>query len=135
MAFVNERLTVGQRMDFKNRQIKKPSSGNIACPIFRTVDTEKEMCLWDLGNLGRDDFNDHAFLFELKGNEYVVIMEYSDPDKNSNLIKWSISKYETEFNGKEDFADDFKDALRTFAIDGNDHQRGEIIVDVDFRRH
>ena len=93
------------------------------------------MCLWHLGNLGRDDFNDHAFLFEWKGNEYVVIMEYSDPDPNSNLIKWSISKYETAFNGKEEFAGDFEDALRTFAIDGSDLQRNETIVDVDFRRH
>lgn len=134
MAFVNERLTVQQRADFKERQIKKPSSGNIACPIFRTVDTEKEMCLWHLGILGRDDFSEHAFLFEWKGNEYVVIMEYSDPDPNSNLIKWSISKYETEFNGKEDFAGDFEDALRIFAIDGSDLQRNETIVDIDFRR-
>ena len=134
MAFVNERLTTGQRIDFKNRQIKNPILGNVACPRCRTIDTEKDMCLWHLGNLGRDDFNDHAFLFEWKGNEYVVIMEYSDPNPNSNLIKWSISKYEKGFTGEEDFADDFKDALRTFAIDGSDHQRGEIIVDVDFRR-
>ncbi len=136
MAFVNERLTSQQRIDFMNREIKSPTSDNFACPIFRTFDSEKNMSLWHLGNLGRDDFNDHAFLFEWNGNEYFIIMEYFDPDPNSNLIKWLISEYENNFTGNEDFASDFKDALIAYVIDGSPRQRpNETIVDVDFKRH
>lgn len=62
MAFVNERLTQQQREDFLKRKIRRPTSDNFACPIFRTIDTGRNMCLWHLGNLGRDDFNDHKFL-------------------------------------------------------------------------
>ncbi len=36
MAFVNERLTTQQKMDFKNRQIKNPISGKAACLRCRT---------------------------------------------------------------------------------------------------
>lgn len=133
MAFVNERLTSQQREDFCNRKIRKPTSNNFACPIFRTVDAEKKMCLWHLGNLGRDDYNEHQFLFEWNGNEYFIIMKYSDFDPNSNLINWSISRFEKAFSGNEDYANDFKNALIAYAIDGSDHQRNETIVNVDFR--
>lgn len=134
MAFVNERLTTQQREDFLKRKIRKPTSDNFACPVFRTIDTEKNMCLWHLGNLGRDDFNDHKFLFEWNGNEYFIIMKYFDPDPNSNSINWSISKFEEKFNGKEEFADDFKNALIAYAIDGSNLRHDNTIVDVDFRR-
>lgn len=134
MAFVNERLTTQQREDFLKRKIRKPTSDNFACPVFRTIDTEKNMCLWHLGNLGRDDFNDHKFLFEWNGNEYFIIMKYFDPDPNSNLINWSISKFEEKFNGKEEFADDLKNALIAYAIDGSNPRHDNTIVDVDFRR-
>ena len=134
MAFVNERLTTQQREDFLKRKIRKPTSDNFACPVFRTIDTQKNMCLWHLGNLGRDDFNDHKFLFEWNGNEYFITMKYFDPDPNSNLINWSISKFEEKFNGKEEFADDLKNALIAYAIDGSNLRHDNIIVDVDFRR-
>lgn len=134
MAFVNERTTTQQREDFLKRKITRPTSDNLACPIFRTIDTEKNMCLWHLGNLGRDDFNDHKFLFEWNGNEYFIVMNYFDPDPNSNVIIWSISKFEEKFNGEENFANDFKNALITYAVDGSIFQRDEIIVNVDFRK-
>lgn len=134
MAFVNERLTQQQREVFLKRKIRRPSSDNYACPIFRTIDTERNMCLWNLGNFGRDDFNDHKFLFEWNGNEYFIIMKYFDPDPNSNVINWSISKFEKTFNGKEDYANDFKNALIAYAIDGSNLQHDEMIVDVELRR-
>lgn len=134
MAFVNERLTTQQREDFLKRKIRKPTSDNFACPVFRTIDTEKNMCLWHLGNLGRDDINDHKFLFEWNGNEYFITMKYFDPDPNSNLINWLISKFEEKFNGKEEFADDLKNALIAYAIDGSNLRHDNTIVDVDFRR-
>ena len=134
MAFVNERLTQQQREVFLKRKIRRPSSDNYACPIFRTIDTERNMCLWHLGNFGRDDFNDHKFLFEWNGNEYFIIMKYFDPDPNSNVINWSISKFEKTFNGKEDYANDFKNALIAYAIDGSNLQHDEMIVDVELRR-
>ena len=134
MAFVNERLTQQQREVFLKRKIRRPSSDNYACPIFRTIDTDRNMCLWHLGNFGRDDFNDHKFLFEWNGNEYFIIMKYFDPDPNSNVINWSISKFEKTFNGKEDYANDFKNALIAYAIDGSNLQHDEMIVDVELRR-
>lgn len=38
MAFVNERLTSEQREEFRKRGIKKPTSNNIAVPLFVTVE-------------------------------------------------------------------------------------------------
>lgn len=134
MAFVNEKLTAEQRTEFEHRKIKKPTSDYFVRPIYRTVDAENNMCLWHMGNLGRDDFNDHEFLFEWNGNEYFVIMEYSDPNPDSNAIRWSISKYEKHFNGTEPFAADFKSALITYAVNGNSNQRGGIVVEVNFKR-
>lgn len=132
MAFVNEKLSSQLRTEFLCRKIKKPASNNFASPIYRTIDKKRNMCLWHLGVLGRDDFNHHMFLFEHNGNEYTIIMKYSDSDPNTNRIQWSISKFEKVFNGNEDFSNDFRDALMTYAVNGSDKQQGNIIVEVNF---
>lgn len=65
-------------------------TGNVACPRCRTIDAEKGICLWYLGNLGRDDFNDHAFLLETidapKGSAIYKAVFYSTNQKNSLIM-------------------------------------------------
>lgn len=134
MAFINEKLTPQLRAEFLSRKIKKPVSDNFASPLYRTIDKENNMCLWHIGCLGRDDYDHHMFLFDCDGDGHFIIMKYSDPDQNTDIIRWSISKFENSFDGKEDFSEDFKQALFTYAVNGNDKQQGKVIVEVDFSR-
>lgn len=134
MVFVNEKLTSQLKIEFMKRKIKKPVSDNLTSPLYRTVDKEKNMCLYHLGCLGRDDFDHHMFLFDCDGDEHFIIMKYSDPDPSTDRIQWSLSKFENNFNGQEDFSDDFKQALFTYAVNGSDKQQGKVIVEVDFKR-
>lgn len=133
MAFINEKLTDEQKREFINRGIKRPWSERIATPIYRTIDIEKNMCLWKLGNLGRDFFNHYMFLFEWKGEEYFVIMEYVDPDANEDRIVWSLSKYEKKEVLNQAFAEDFEEALIVYAVNGRPDQQGKVKVDVDLK--
>lgn len=133
MSFINERLTSQLRTAFLSRKIKKPASNSLANPLYRTIDKEKNMCLWHLGCLGKDDFDHHMFLFDHNGDEHFIIMKYSDPDPNTDRIQWSISKFENSFNGQEDFSEDFRQALFTYAVNGSDKQQGNVIVEIDFK--
>ena len=132
MAFVNERLTPEQREEFRKRGIKKPTSNHIANPLFVTIDKETGDSLWCLSNFGRDDFHDYQFLFKWHENEYFIAMKYSNPIVGK--VVWSISRYEKNFKGQEDFANAFKQALFTYAVNGSDKQQGKVIVEVNFGR-
>lgn len=130
MSFINEKLTPEQREEFADRGIKRPTSHNIAKPLFRTIDEEINMCLWHIGSLGRDDPDHHCFFFEFNGKNIYLIMKYSNPQKGS--IIWTISEYEKNFTGKEIFAKSIKDALTVYGVDGDPAQHGITNVDVLF---
>lgn len=89
------------------------------------------MCLWHLGNLERDFFEHHMFLFEWNGEEKYITMEYIVPDRMEGYIKWQISKFEKESVFEKPFAEDFKEALIQYAVNGRPDQQGNIIVDID----
>lgn len=131
MAFVNEKLTAEQRREFMSRGIKKPISNSIANPIYRTIDTDRNMCLWHLGNLGRDDFDHHMFLFDWNGEENTIIMKYIDPDSSCDYIIWKVSEYEKKDIRHKAFINDFIDALEIYEIDGDPEQQGFTIVKVE----
>jgi hypothetical protein len=130
MSFINEKMTPEQREEFRKRGIKKLSSEYIANPIYRTIDKDNKMCLWDIGIYSRDDFHTHGFLFDCNGETHTVIMDYSNPE-NGN-VHWSISTYEKIFTGKESFAENLKEALTVYAVNGYPEQRGKTIVEVKF---
>lgn len=130
MAFINEKLTPEQREEFAGRGIKRPASHNISKPLFRTIDKETDMCLWHIGNLGRDDPDHHCFLFEFNEGNVYLVMKYSNPQKGS--IIWTISEYEKNFTGMEMFAKSIKDALIVYGVDGDPAQHGITNVDVVF---
>lgn len=130
MAFVNEKLTLEQREEFASRGIKRSASHNIAKPLLRTIDKEINMCLWHIGNLGRDDYDHHVFFFEFNGETVCLIMKYSNPQKGS--ILWTISEYEKTFTGKEMFAEFIKDSLIVYGVDGDPAQHGIANVGVVF---
>lgn len=134
MAFINEKLTVEQRKEFMSRGIKKPTSNYAANPIYCTIDVERNMSLWHLGNLGRDDYNHHMFLFDWHGEQHTIIMKYVDPDPTENCILWSLSKYEKNNISGKPFVNDFKEALMKYAIDGNPEQQETIDVMVEIER-
>ena len=90
------------------------------------------MCLWNLGNLGRDFFEHYMFLFEWNGEEKYVIMEYIVPNLMEGYIKWKVSKFEKESVFGKPFAEDFKEALIQYAVNGRPDQRGNIKVNIDF---
>lgn len=131
MSFINEKLTEEQRKEFVSRGIKRPWSERIAKPIYRTIDVERNMCLWHLGNLGRDFFEHHMFLFEWKGEEHYVIMKYTVPNRMEGYIKWQISRFEKGNLIGQPFAQDFKEALIQYAVNGRSDQQGNIKVDID----
>lgn len=131
MAFVNEKLTEEQRKEFVSRGIKRPWSERLANPIYRTIDVERNMCLWHLGNLGRDFFRHHMFLFEWNGEEHYIIMEYVDPNPKEDYIIWSISQYEKCKIHDQPFAEDLEEALIEYELDGSPEQQGNIKIDVD----
>ena len=129
MAFVNEKLAPEEREAFAARGIKRPTSSNLARPLYKTIDKEKNIYLWHLGNLGRDDFDHHEFLFEWNNEKYLVILQYSNPEVGH--IIWSTSVYEKLLNGKEPFIDDFKNALLVYAVNGRPDQQGTLDIKVE----
>lgn len=133
MAFVNEKLTEEQRKEFVSRGIKRPWSERIANPIYRTIDTEKNMCLWHLGNLGRDYFEHHMFLFEWNREEHFIIMEYIDPGSSEDYIMLSLSKYGKNVISNQPFAEDFKEALIQYAVNGRPDQVVDFKIKVDLK--
>ncbi|MCM1179628.1 MAG: hypothetical protein NC347_05175 [Clostridium sp.] len=133
MPFVNEKLTEKQRKEFVSRGIKRPWSERIANPIYRTIDVERNMCLWNLGNLGRDFFEHYMFLFEWNGEEHYVIMEYVDPNPKEDYIIWKISKFEKESVSSKPFAEDLEEALIKYGLDGSPEQWGDTKIVVDFK--
>lgn len=133
MPFVNEKLTEEQRKEFVSRGIKRPWSERIANPIYRTVDVDRNMCLWELGNLGRDFFEHHMFLFEWKGEEHFAIMEYIDPGASEDYIMWSLSKFEKNVISNKPFAEDFKEALIQYGVSGRPDQVVDFNVKVNLK--
>lgn len=131
MSFINEKLTEEQRKEFVSRGIKRPWSERIANPIYRTIDAERNMCLWHLGNLGRDFFEHHMFLFEWNGEEHYVIMEYVDPNPEQDYIIWSISEYEKCNINTQPFAKDLEEALIIYELNGSPEQKGDTKIEVD----
>lgn len=131
MAFINEKLTVEQRKEFMKRGIKKPTSDNAAIPIYRTVDKERNMCLWEIGNLGRDDFEHQMFLFDWNEKEYYIIMKYSNPSVGN--VVWSHSPYQKENLQDQDCINDFVKALMIYAVNGRPNQQGIVEVKVKMR--
>ncbi|MCM1237600.1 MAG: hypothetical protein NC489_46650, partial [Ruminococcus flavefaciens] len=91
-------------------------------------DLDRNMCLWEVGNLGRDDFDHQRFLFEWNGEEYFITMKYSNPSTGN--VVWSVSPYEKEDISDASFIDDFKDALTIYAVNGRPDQQGDIRVKV-----
>ncbi|MDD6072299.1 MAG: hypothetical protein PUC12_16025 [Clostridiales bacterium] len=134
MPFVNERLTEEQREEFANRGIKRPWSNRTAKPIYRTIDTDRNMCLWNLGNLGRDFFEHDMFLFEWNGEEYFVIMEYVDPNPKEDYIIWSVSEFEKNEIFDKPFAEDFKEALMMYGVSGKPDSVVDFKVIVNLKR-
>ena len=126
MAFVNEKLTDEQREAFRSRGIKRPSSNKVAKPMYRTIDKECNMCLWYLGNMGRDDFNHHSFLFEWNGEEHFIVMQYSNPSKGKVL--WTCSPYQKEVLCCQPYTCDFESALKVYAVNGRPDQHGNILI-------
>lgn len=133
MPFVNEKLTEEQRKEFVSRGIKRPWSELIANPIYRTIDVERNMCLWELGNLGRDYFDHYMFLFEWNGEEHFTIMEYIDPGASEDYIMWSLSKFDKNVIFNKPFAEDFKEALIQYAVNGRPDQVVDFNVKVNLK--
>lgn len=133
MPFVNEKLTEEQRKEFLNREIKRPWSERIANPIYRTIDAKRNMCLWELGNLGRDYFDHYMFLFDWNGKEHFIIMEYIDPGSSHDYIMWSVSKFEKNVIFNKPFAEDFKEALIQYAVNGRPDQVVDFNIKVNLK--
>jgi hypothetical protein len=134
MAFVNEELTSEQKKAFAMRGISARGS-NIAHPVHQTIDHERGMCLTHLcvwGHTDSDSWNTHYFLFEWNGEEHIIIMKYTNPAKDD--VAWYISEYENVFTGKEYFAQDFSDALVTYAVSGRPNQQGLTSVTVEMKK-
>lgn len=129
MAFINEKLSIEQRSKFVSRAIKNPVSNKEIIPLYHTIDEERNMCLWQIGNMGRDDFEHQIFLFDWKGKEYFIIMKYSNPSVGN--IAWSVSSYQKEDFSNEKFIKDFTDALEVYAVNGRPDQQGIIGIKVE----
>ncbi len=122
MAFINEKLTNEQRGEFMSRNIKNPISNKVVIPFYQTIDEERDMCLWQIGNMGRDDFEHQIFLFDWQGKEHFIIMKYSNPSVGN--ISWTVSNYQKEEFCDEIFIKDFVEALEVYAVNGRPNQKG-----------
>lgn len=131
MAFVNEKLSNAQRLEFISRGIKRPGSNKVAKPMYRTIDKERNMCLWHLGNMGRDDFNQHKFMFEWNGEEYFIIVQYSNPSVGNVL--WNSSPYQMQVLCSQPCLCDFESALKVYAVNGRPDQKTDIDVKVELK--
>ncbi len=99
-------------------------------PVYHTIDKERNMCLTHLRSYSRDDPDDSWFLFDWNGNEYEFVLHYSNPRRG--CIIWSVSLYEKNFIGNEEFVCDLKDALTVYGIHGWSNQGGiEVNVELE----
>ena len=129
MAFVNEKLTNEQQLEFEKRGIKSPS-GWIITPRFWTIDREKNMCLTCISKAGGNDpdwANEWYFLFLWKGEEHIFVLHRESSIEG--IVKWCLPSFLSEkypFTGKEPFVDDLRDALIVYRHSGytDDYMRG-----------
>ena len=56
-------------------------------------------------------------------------MEYIDPGASEDYIMWSLSKFEKNVISNKPFAEDFKEALIQYAVNGRPDQ----VVDFDVK--
>ena len=89
------------------------------------------MCLWEICDFGRDDYDHQRFLFGWNGEEYFITMKYSNPSAGN--VVWSVSSYEKEDISDAPFIDDFKNALIAYAVDGRPDQKGDIRIKVEIK--
>jgi hypothetical protein len=108
MAFINEKLTAEQQDDFKKRKFQQYNKA-FSTPIYRTVDYEKGICLYNLGIVEKDSCDDQYLLFEYNGDEHIVVLRKTIIPPNT--VKWEKSAYEKKFTGVEPFTEIFKEAL------------------------
>ena len=118
MAFVNEKLTSEQREEFFKRKIMypEPDSDIQFMPVWWTIDKEVGDFLIEAGSVNRDDRDNIIFYFSYSGGSLFVTLNRQMSGENT--IKWSISEYEKNFTGQEDFAVRLKEAMLAFAFFG-----------------